>query len=268
MDCARLQLKKKADMVEAAEPSERPDASEEYLCPISKDVMEDPVLAADGITYERSAIEKWIRDKEDELCTVRRDISNCDATARKAFQRIIDTAVKSPIKGTPLLSLNLVPNEELALKIHFFRYCRRESGIDRYDSNAAGGGSGGAGSGRDGSGGGGGSGGAGCSGGGGGGASDNDGGSGCIVGSGGGRSRNDQCGTIDVIETQEQDLASILLLNGFEDVASMFIDEEFDAGAFSMLKEIDLIDMKAIPASRHGALLQLAAALRSAAEKR
>jgi hypothetical protein len=218
----------KADLVEAAEPSERPDASEEYLCPISKDVMEDPVVAADDITYERSAIEKWIRDRE-------------------------DTGVKSPIKGTLLLSLNLVPNEEIALKIRSFRDRRRESGIDRDGSDA--------GSGGDGSGGG-----AGCAaaasasdnGGGG------SGGGGDIVGSGGGRSRNDQSGAIDEAETQKQDLTSVLLLNGFEDVAAVFIDEDFDVDAFLILDAVDLDDMKAIPPSRHAALLQLSAALRNA----
>eukprot|EP00877_Chromochloris_zofingiensis_P001497 jgi/Chrzof1/11348/Cz05g33090.t1 len=31
-----------------------------YVCPITQDVMEDPVIAADGYTYERSAIESWL----------------------------------------------------------------------------------------------------------------------------------------------------------------------------------------------------------------
>ena len=30
------------------------------ICPITKDVMQDPVLAADGYTYERLAIEAWM----------------------------------------------------------------------------------------------------------------------------------------------------------------------------------------------------------------
>ena len=32
-----------------------------FECPIECDVMHDPVSAADGHTYERSAIERWIR---------------------------------------------------------------------------------------------------------------------------------------------------------------------------------------------------------------
>lgn len=33
--------------------------NQNFLCPITQEEMKDPVLAADGITYERTAIEKW-----------------------------------------------------------------------------------------------------------------------------------------------------------------------------------------------------------------
>src|SRR5436190_10820474 len=35
---------------------------EEYICPITRALMEDPVQAADGFTYEREAIDRWIRE--------------------------------------------------------------------------------------------------------------------------------------------------------------------------------------------------------------
>ena len=35
----------------------------DFVCCITAKVFEDPVVAADGYTYERTAIEKWIRDK-------------------------------------------------------------------------------------------------------------------------------------------------------------------------------------------------------------
>ncbi|XP_063068591.1 WD repeat, SAM and U-box domain-containing protein 1 isoform X2 [Engraulis encrasicolus] len=35
----------------------------EYLCPITQELMKDPVIAADGYSYEREAIESWIRTK-------------------------------------------------------------------------------------------------------------------------------------------------------------------------------------------------------------
>ena len=33
----------------------------EYLCPITQELMEDPVIAADGISYERRAITQWLQ---------------------------------------------------------------------------------------------------------------------------------------------------------------------------------------------------------------
>ncbi|MCJ8730029.1 hypothetical protein PDJAM_G00113750 [Pangasius djambal] len=36
---------------------------DEFLCPITHEVMKDPVMAADGYSYEREAIESWIKTK-------------------------------------------------------------------------------------------------------------------------------------------------------------------------------------------------------------
>ena len=33
---------------------------DELICPITQEVMEDPVVAADGHTYERAAIARWM----------------------------------------------------------------------------------------------------------------------------------------------------------------------------------------------------------------
>ena len=32
---------------------------EDYLCPISNELMDDPVFTADGISYDRKSIEEW-----------------------------------------------------------------------------------------------------------------------------------------------------------------------------------------------------------------
>jgi hypothetical protein len=37
----------------------------DYLCPISGELMHDPVLADDGHNYERTCIQAWIRSRED-----------------------------------------------------------------------------------------------------------------------------------------------------------------------------------------------------------
>jgi len=42
------------------EPAEPPD---DFFCPITTEVMSEPVMAADGQSYERSAIERWLATK-------------------------------------------------------------------------------------------------------------------------------------------------------------------------------------------------------------
>ena len=37
------------------------DIPEDYLCPITQEMMENPVLAADGHSYEYSAIHEWLK---------------------------------------------------------------------------------------------------------------------------------------------------------------------------------------------------------------
>ncbi|KAJ8350215.1 hypothetical protein SKAU_G00253450 [Synaphobranchus kaupii] len=39
------------------------DDPDEFVCPITREVMRDPVIAADGYSYEREAIQSWINSK-------------------------------------------------------------------------------------------------------------------------------------------------------------------------------------------------------------
>ncbi|OWM79435.1 hypothetical protein CDL15_Pgr022847 [Punica granatum] len=55
-----------------------------FICPILKDVMKDPCVAADGYSYERKAIEKWLEEND-----------------------------KSPMTNLPLAHKNLIPNYTL-----------------------------------------------------------------------------------------------------------------------------------------------------------
>ena len=66
----------------AASQAARPDPPDALVCPISMELMEDPVLAMDGHTYDRSSIEAWLK------------------TGKKT----------SPKTNAPLPSLTLVPN--------------------------------------------------------------------------------------------------------------------------------------------------------------
>lgn len=59
----------------------QPDTPSEFICPITQEVMLDPVSTVDGHTYERGAIKRWLSRKR-----------------------------TSPLTGAPLKSTALVPN--------------------------------------------------------------------------------------------------------------------------------------------------------------
>ncbi|CAN6460248.1 unnamed protein product [Victoria cruziana] len=59
-----------------------------FLCPILKEVMQDPCIAADGYTYERRAIERWLREND-----------------------------KSPMSNLPFPNKTLLPNYTLLAEI-------------------------------------------------------------------------------------------------------------------------------------------------------
>ena len=51
----------------AASPSEASEAVEvpdDYICPITAEIMTDPVCTLDGFTYERKAITEWLRTND------------------------------------------------------------------------------------------------------------------------------------------------------------------------------------------------------------
>merc|ERR1719420_1726186 len=59
-------------------------AREDFLCPISYDIMVDPVVANDGYTYDRKHIEEWWQKSD-----------------------------LSPMTGLPIESKSLIPNHTL-----------------------------------------------------------------------------------------------------------------------------------------------------------
>ena len=78
----------------AAGPSQASEAREvpdNYVCPITSEIMTDPVTTLDGFTYERAAITEWLRTKD-----------------------------TSPKTGTKLESKALIPNYNLRSVIRSF----------------------------------------------------------------------------------------------------------------------------------------------------
>ncbi|RUS71943.1 hypothetical protein EGW08_020286 [Elysia chlorotica] len=71
-----------------SEPVHTPD---EFLCPITQELMRDPVIAADGYTYDRPAIVSWMQREQ-----------------------------RSPLTNLELSSTQLTPNRTLKMMIHKF----------------------------------------------------------------------------------------------------------------------------------------------------
>uniref|UniRef100_A0A673HIB7 WD repeat, SAM and U-box domain-containing protein 1 n=1 Tax=Sinocyclocheilus rhinocerous TaxID=307959 RepID=A0A673HIB7_9TELE len=69
---------------------------DEYLCPITREIMKDPVIAADGYSYEREAIESWINTK----------------------------SRTSPMTNLPLQTTLLTPNRTLKMAILRWTTCQ------------------------------------------------------------------------------------------------------------------------------------------------
>jgi len=65
---------------------------EEYICPISKEIMTDPVILCDGFTFEKHVIAKWLADNN-----------------------------TSPLTNLPLTSKALIPNIALRKAIETWK---------------------------------------------------------------------------------------------------------------------------------------------------
>ncbi|CAI5465193.1 unnamed protein product [Closterium sp. Yama58-4] len=60
--CVFPELRHVGQWAEAERKRRCPGQEEKLMCPLSKTRMQDPVIAADGYTYERRYIEKWFKD--------------------------------------------------------------------------------------------------------------------------------------------------------------------------------------------------------------
>lgn len=63
-----------------------------FLCPISLDIMKDPVIVSTGITYDRDSIEKWLFSGKKNSCPVtKQDITDADLTPNHTLRRLIQS---------------------------------------------------------------------------------------------------------------------------------------------------------------------------------
>jgi hypothetical protein len=100
---------------EASVPQLPPD---ELRCPITLDLFMDPVTAADGVAYERWAIERYFRDRTATLEAWQRELDQRRRTMREGERvqlvMLLASGFSSPMGHGVLATAKLVPNDDLA----------------------------------------------------------------------------------------------------------------------------------------------------------
>ncbi|XP_073290680.1 E3 ubiquitin-protein ligase PUB23-like [Primulina huaijiensis] len=88
-----------------------------FVCPISMQLMKDPVTVSTGITYDRESIEKWLFLCKNSTCPVtKQDLSNTDLTPNHTLRRLIQEwctfnayerfpTPKAPVEKSQILKL-------------------------------------------------------------------------------------------------------------------------------------------------------------------
>ncbi|KAL1535850.1 E3 ubiquitin-protein ligase PUB23-like [Salvia divinorum] len=77
------------------------DCPQDFRCPISMEVMKDPVTISTGVTYERKNIERWFRTYKKTTCPATMQcIELFDMTPNHTLQRLI-AAWQSRRRGSP-----------------------------------------------------------------------------------------------------------------------------------------------------------------------
>jgi len=69
-------------------PRKPAPAPEAFVCPITKEIMRDPVVDSDGVSYERAAVEAWVREHGTSPVT-RRPLSLSDLRPNRALLDLI-----------------------------------------------------------------------------------------------------------------------------------------------------------------------------------
>lgn len=61
-----------------------------FVCPISLEIMKDPVILSTGITYDRMSIEKWIFLRKNDTCPVTKQVlTDIELTPNHTLRRLI-----------------------------------------------------------------------------------------------------------------------------------------------------------------------------------
>mmetsp|Transcript_12855 Transcript_12855/g.27717 ORF Transcript_12855/g.27717 Transcript_12855/m.27717 type:complete len:859 (-) Transcript_12855:188-2764(-) len=85
------------------------DPPGELVCPIGLVLMTvDPVLASDGVTYERASIENWFQKNVANIELARENLKWKPLSERD--QRVVENGIRSPAYGSTMTNLSLTSN--------------------------------------------------------------------------------------------------------------------------------------------------------------
>ncbi|KAI3822686.1 hypothetical protein L1987_10281 [Smallanthus sonchifolius] len=82
-----------------------------FICPISLELMKDPVTLPTGITYDRDSIEKWLYTKKNNTCPVTKQVLlDQDLTPNHTLRRLIQSwFTLNPLSGVERLPTPRLP---------------------------------------------------------------------------------------------------------------------------------------------------------------
>jgi hypothetical protein len=66
-----------------------------FACPITQEVMKDPVIAADGFSYERTSIERWFEMGHTTSPVTNKHLEHLFLTTNHSLRKAIDDVSKS-----------------------------------------------------------------------------------------------------------------------------------------------------------------------------
>jgi hypothetical protein len=80
------------------------DTPEEFICPITCVLLQDPVIAADGITYEREAISRWLQQSSKSPC-LNTELENKELRPNQSLRQLMRDMAERGRKRTAHASL-------------------------------------------------------------------------------------------------------------------------------------------------------------------
>ncbi|XP_068756252.1 WD repeat, SAM and U-box domain-containing protein 1-like isoform X2 [Montipora capricornis] len=73
------------------------DIPDEFFCPITREIMCDPVIAADGYTYERASIEEWLKSGRKSSPMTNAPLKTTTLTPNRMLKNLIQNHFNNPL---------------------------------------------------------------------------------------------------------------------------------------------------------------------------